>query len=54
MGPQEQSAAPEWEEGNSLVVARGVLLRSVSIRQSAAEMSLALERSLRELGLVRV
>lgn len=54
MGPEEQSAASECEERNSLVVAKGVLLLSVSICQSATELSLALERSLREIGLVRV
>lgn len=53
-GPGEWSVASECEERNSLVVARGVLLLSMSICQSAAELSLALERSLRELGLVRV
>lgn len=54
MGPEEQSVALECEEGNSLVVAGGVLLLSVSICQSAVKLSLALERSQRELGLVRV
>lgn len=49
-----KAAASHCEERNSLVVARGVLLLSVSICQSAAELSLALERSLRKLGLVRV
>lgn len=58
-GPEERSAASECDERNNLGVAGGVLkaqrvqgvLLSVSICQSAAELSLALERSLRESGL---
>lgn len=58
-GPEGCSAASECDKRNGLGIAGGVVkvqrlqgvLLSVSICQSAAEPSLALERSLRELGL---
>lgn len=54
VGPEGQSVASDCREGNGLGEARGALLPSGSICQSAAEPSLVLERSLGELGLVRV
>lgn len=54
MGPEGESIASDCRERNGLGVARGVLLPSGSICQSAAELSLVLERKLGELGLVRV
>lgn len=52
--PEGQSVASECKERNSSVVAGGVLLQSMGFCPLAAGWSVALERSPKELGLVRI
>lgn len=54
MGPEGESMASDCRERDGLGVATGVLLPGGSICQSAAELSLVLEWTVGELGLVRV